>query len=308
MVKVAIAGATSAIAQDVIEGILAKNKHEPVAEPEANGVHWIQVDYHSNESLQEGLHGVEVVVCFYSGAEAVEAIEAQKRLIDACIAAGVKRYAPAEWASNCESSFSSYAFKKDVRKYLQEVNKERQVLEYTLFQPGLFLNYFAHPHQTTKHWSTTCMYIDLDNRRALCAGDGNYPITLTTVEDMAGVIAESLDYQGKWPVVGGMRGTHTTLAELIELAQAIRGPMKVETLSPQDLAAGELRASWYPIFEHRAITPSLQDQMSKNGTIEFLLSAADGSWAVSDEWNKLLPEYRFTTAEEYLRAVWEGKP
>lgn len=30
--------------------------------------------------------------------------------------------------------------------------------------------------------------------------------------------------------------------------------------------------------------------------------------AVSDEWNRLLPDYKFTQAEEFLADAWRGKP
>jgi hypothetical protein len=66
-------------------------------------------------------------------------------------------------------------------------------------------------------------YVDFENRKAILVDDGNYKITLTTVQDMAGVVAEALDYPGEWPVVGGITGCEVTLAEVIQLGEDIRG-------------------------------------------------------------------------------------
>jgi hypothetical protein len=41
--------------------------------------------------------------------------------------------------------------------------------------------------------------------------------------------------------------------------------------------------------------------------IGFLLSGIHSAWAVSDEWNRLLPDYKFEGAEEFLEKHWKGK-
>ncbi len=48
--------------------------------------------------------------------------------------------------------------------------------------------------------------------------------------------------------------------------------------------------------------------MLKTVLIGMLLSSAKGAWDVSDEFNRLLPDYKFTQAEDFLTQVWEGKP
>lgn len=66
-------------------------------------------------------------------------------------------------------------------------------------------------------------YVDFENRRALLVDDGDYKISLTTVQDMAGIVAEALDYPGQWPTIGGFSGSEITLAELIQLGEETRG-------------------------------------------------------------------------------------
>jgi hypothetical protein len=45
---------------------------------------------------------------------------------------------------------------------------------------------------------------------------------------------------------------------------------------------------------------------SKNVTREYVKSLAAGGWSISDEWNRLLPDYKFISAEEYLSNVWKA--
>lgn len=55
-----------------------------------------QVDYQKVESLTAALDGVNVVLSFIVTIADKDNI-AQKTLIDACIKAGVRRFAPSEW-------------------------------------------------------------------------------------------------------------------------------------------------------------------------------------------------------------------
>ncbi|KAH6975167.1 hypothetical protein BKA56DRAFT_490115 [Ilyonectria sp. MPI-CAGE-AT-0026] len=309
MVKVVIAGATSVVAREVIDKIIAKNKHEVVGlsrNSGDDGIKWVQVDYQSQDSLVNVLEGADTVLCFFSGTTMADT---QKNIIDAAIKAGVRRFAPSEWGtSKSNGGVAFYAFKDEVRAHLEKVNAEKKVLEYTLFQTGLFTDYFGHPYGTTRHLKPIQMYVDFNNRRAIAVGDGDSPVTLTTVNDIASVVTEAIDYPGEWPVTGGISGTQTTVGGLIRLGEKLRGDFTVDKLALEDLEAGELKSSWYPLIDHHGVPEDLRDQMSKGATIEFVRAGAMGTWSVSDEWNRLLPDYRFTSAEEYLTNVWEGKP
>jgi hypothetical protein len=55
------------------------------------------VDYQDLDSLTEALEGVDVVLSFILPFADKDNV-AQKTLIDACIKAGVRRFAPSEWA------------------------------------------------------------------------------------------------------------------------------------------------------------------------------------------------------------------
>ncbi|OCL11821.1 NmrA-like family protein-like protein [Glonium stellatum] len=315
MVKVAIAGGSGNVASEIIDGILAKSKHEVVVLTRQNtlkntvaGIQYVIVDYFDKEHLVTTLRGIDVVLSFLVVHTDIGNV-VQRNLIDACIEAGVKRFAPSEWAVKNNSGISSYENKDEVAKYLAEINKDKKVLEYCLFQPSFFLDYFAHPYSCAKTLITWPFFIDYENRRAMILEDGLQPIALTCIEDVAAVVAEALDYEGEWPAVGGMRGTSTTLRELITLGEELRGgPFEIERVSAADIEAGQLKTSWVPPMTHPVIPVEEREVFSKEFVIMLMLGILRGAWDVSDEWNKLLPQYEFTSAEEYLRKAWEGKP
>jgi hypothetical protein len=37
-----------------------------------------------------------------------------------------------------------------------------------------------------------------------------------------------------------------------------------------------------------------------------LIAMTRGVWTVSDEWNKIFPDYKFTKVEELLKEAWKG--
>jgi uncharacterized protein YbjT (DUF2867 family) len=73
-------------------------KATPHPDLEKQGVSVVKVDYSDKEALTTLLTGVDVVLSFVIAASDPTG-ETQKNLIDASIAAGVKRFAPSEWSS-----------------------------------------------------------------------------------------------------------------------------------------------------------------------------------------------------------------
>ncbi|KAF7588116.1 hypothetical protein BBP40_006149 [Aspergillus hancockii] len=248
--------------------------------------------------------GIETVLLFLSILDPDSMVRLQKNLINAAIQAGVRRFTPSEGGSRGSGGMALYRYKDAVREYLETVNCDEKTLEYYLFQPGYFTNYFGWPHSTTKHFTMTQTYIDLDARHAILIGDGNYEITLTTVQDLGGIVADALDYPGEWPVEGGIRGSQITMGDLLRLGERLRGPFTVERVTPEER---EFKTDWYPIVQHPSISKDRVDEISKMVTLDFVQGAWKGGWSVSDEWNKLLPNYQFTSVEAYLEALWKGE-
>lgn len=76
----------------------------------------------------------------------------------------------------------------------------------------------------------------------------------------------------------------------------------------EDLEAGILKTSWTLEMHHSSVAEDQAANFLKSVLIGTLLSGAKGAWAVSDEFNRILPDYKFTQIEGFLAKVWEGKP
>lgn len=110
------------------------------------------------------------------------------------------------------------------REYLEGINKDTKVLEYCLFQPGLFTNYLITPHKTAKYLDMFGTPYDLNTRRMLLVeGGDDSVVTFTTVADFAQVVAKAVEYEGVWPIVGGIAGTQMTIGQLVALGEKVRG-------------------------------------------------------------------------------------
>ncbi|KAL2810279.1 NmrA-like family-domain-containing protein [Aspergillus granulosus] len=331
MVKIAIAGGSGNVASEVISVLVATRKHEifvlsrKATEKYIEGVTWIKADYNSVEKLAQVLEGVHTLLSFVIEQDGTES-PIQKRLITAAVQAGVKRFAPSEWATSTTEYLPWYSYKAEIRRYLAELNKNKkvcfqpgvnslasidlkQVLEYTLFQPGLFANYLTRPYKTSTYLHQMETPIDFEKRRAiLLEGDDDGIITLTTVQDFAAIVAHAIEYDGEWPTVSGIRGSILSVRELIALGEKIRGPFNIERIKAADFEAGTWETSWIPRVDHPSIPPEQVEFFSKLGVAGITRAISSGAFAVSDEWNKLVPEYEFTRVEPFLEGVWDGKP
>ncbi|KAK4501345.1 hypothetical protein PRZ48_007153 [Zasmidium cellare] len=269
-------------------------------------VTWVQTDYQDIPQLEEILREVHTVLSFITTQSDPENT-VQKNLIDAAIQAGVKRFAPSEWATSNFDHMPWYQGKAVIREYLQEINKERKVLEYSLFIPGLFTNYFAHPHPSAKHFKSFETHIDFQNCRALVLEGGEDDrITLTTAQDLASVVVKAIEYEGEWPIVGGITGTELSIRELLEIGERVRGkPFNITTLSRVDLEAGLTKSSWLPAIDHPGMPDA--EALASKLTAGMILAIEAGALDTSDEWNRVFPEYDFTQAEEFLEGVWRGR-
>ncbi|KAL3483955.1 hypothetical protein BJX62DRAFT_244385 [Aspergillus germanicus] len=181
MVRVAIAGGTGNVAREVIDRIVAKKSHEVVVlsrqAPTNTGddtIKWLQVDYESKASLVQAFKGVDTVFSFLAIPDPASMVRLQKNIINAAIEAGVRRFAPSEWGSTTRARMEIYGYKDENRQYLADINKHNKRLEYCLFQPGYFTNYFGNPYSTTTHFAMSATYVDFENRKVILVDDAGF--------------------------------------------------------------------------------------------------------------------------------------
>lgn len=118
---------------------------------------------------------------------------------------------------------AAYAFKDEIHDHLKELNAEKPVLEYCLFQTGLFMNYTVWPHVTAKYLFITCVGFDVETGNAVMVEEGEDLRVFTLVQDVAKVVAAAIDYERKWPEVGGIVGSKIKVKDLVKLLEKHAG-------------------------------------------------------------------------------------
>ena len=98
------------------------------------------------------------------------------------------------------------------------------------------MNYLTHPYKSSKHVYPIQTPIDVGNRRILMVEDSDdVCITFTTVKDLVNVVVKAVEYEGVWPLVGGIKGDEITIGDLIKLGERARSEFEVETVLRSDL-------------------------------------------------------------------------
>jgi hypothetical protein len=69
-----------------------------------------------------------------------------------------------------------------------------------------------------------------------------------------------------------------------------------------------VKSSWLPKAEHPSLSPEHVEELATSFLAGILLGVSAGAFSVSDEWNQLLSDYRFTPAGEFLSEAWRDKP
>ncbi|GKZ23763.1 hypothetical protein AbraIFM66951_000582 [Aspergillus brasiliensis] len=142
---VAIAGASGALGPHVLEALvnagfrvsILTRSRKPGAY--ASNINVFEVDFNSVKSLTAALEGVDAIVSTVG----IAAIENQTVLIDAAIAAGVKRFIPSDYGNVTTNpkleNFPIYNPMFKVRNYLQEKAAAGE-LSWTVLACGAFLD------------------------------------------------------------------------------------------------------------------------------------------------------------------------
>jgi hypothetical protein len=82
---------------------LILTRSDPSSKTTLPGVSYAQTDYTNVDELTKLFQGTHTVLSFLAAFDQESGIAAQKCMIDACVKAGVKRFAPSEWVMYIQS-------------------------------------------------------------------------------------------------------------------------------------------------------------------------------------------------------------
>ncbi|CAI7657396.1 unnamed protein product [Penicillium glandicola] len=147
-IKVAIAGASGNLGPAILKELLAAGFDVTVLTRQGGDktfdsrAHVAQVDYESLDSLTAALAGQDAVVNTLNVGAVPKSTHL--RLVDAAVAAGVKRFIPSEYGCDTTSPLTSklpvFADKVSIAEYLQSV-AQTSGLSYSLLITGPFLDW-----------------------------------------------------------------------------------------------------------------------------------------------------------------------
>lgn len=217
MVKtVAIAGAGD-VAKYVVEEldqkghkvvVLSRAKRDWFADRQVE----IRVTDYTIDSLTPLLKDVDVLISllhdngpFYN--------EAHLAMISACNSSGrCKRFIPSECGGNIEEFPQHPLFYVPTHGAIRKVLAAQTTLEYTLFNIGWFMDYFAPGHTYMKPlpgiWP-----LDLVKKELRLLGTGDEPVTFTAARDAGRALAHLVDVP-KWETYTYIAGETTTWNEI----------------------------------------------------------------------------------------------
>lgn len=308
MVTVALVGASSGFGRTMLMTFIHhnNNKHKLVLlsrseQPEfaAQGVDVRPVDYNNHAQLVQALEGVHTVLSVIGGSpEAIR--DAQLALLPACKEAGVKRFAPSEYAGTTNEGIDLYAGKKEVWQATQKSG-----LEYTSFSCGLFMSVLATgtPKPLTeigqregrktgeeealaglRPWNYV---VNMKAGTADYPGDGTAPMCWTDMRDIALFIFCALDLE-KWPETLAMRGDVKSFKEIVEIGEKVQ------------------RRKWLTRNNSIAELEGKVDDPGKRFYNQTRLAFARGMGMVGEELNQEFPDVRPVTCEEFIEKWWSG--
>lgn len=102
-----------------------------------------------------------------------------------------------------------------------------------MFYPGWFLDFYGIPYIETE-MAPFPFAVDLDNKVAAIPGTRNVPVVFTYTQDIAQVVAASMDLK-TWPEDSYIIGDKMSFNELLAVAEEVRGALLFTRNSPRFL-------------------------------------------------------------------------
>ncbi|KAM0277409.1 hypothetical protein ACHAO9_012572 [Fusarium lateritium] len=311
MVNVAVAGGTGGVGRSIVDALRMDGKHKTViltrkAPDQLDlGVPIIAVDYDSISDLQAVLeeHEIQVVI----SALAMHIIGVGKSQINLIQAAEnstfTKRFVTSTWAARAPTEYLSllpHGF-QHIESYAK---LEQTGLEWTAFNLGWFLDYFAMPHVDTYIPQTTFV-VDMANKHASIPGDGQQAMTFTYTKDVAKFVVAALDLP-KWERDTYIIGDKMTWEEFVKLAEEARGgPFTVTYDSVAKLKAGEVTELPGQVAAYHYFPKEWAQKLFS--VFGFWVTESIFDFPEHKALNHHFPDIKVTTVKELLSNAWQGK-
>ncbi|KFY26669.1 hypothetical protein V493_03940 [Pseudogymnoascus sp. VKM F-4281 (FW-2241)] len=236
--NVAIAGASGALGTLILQALIESKifnvavltRHSSDAQfPES--VRVIRVDYASIPELTKALTGQDAVV----SAVTTAAMDTQVALIEASIAAGVKRLIPSEFSSNIGNPKSAtlpvYQSKIEVHQLLKRLASDHPLFTYTLMRNGPFLD-----------WCLALgFFVDFKSKTTPYYDGGDRPFSTTTLATIGKAVVGVLQHRDETRNrVVFVHDLITTQRKLVAIAEKL-APGR--TWTPVDVSTADMVAA-----------------------------------------------------------------
>jgi NADH dehydrogenase len=150
------------------------------------GVALVEGDLKDATSLERACKGMDAVVSTASasisrqGGDSIETVDrdGQKRLVDAAKAAGVSRFVYISFSTNMTTEAPLTSIKREVEQYIKGSG-----LGYTILRCGFLMEVMVHP----------VVGFDYANGKAVVYGTGETRLSLVSMDDVARLVALSLE-------------------------------------------------------------------------------------------------------------------
>jgi hypothetical protein len=260
-----------------------------------------EVDYASHSSLVQALQGVHTVLSFIGGS-ASALRDSQLALVSAAQEAGVKRFAPSEFALRGGGyDLDLYAGKREVWDAVVASG-----MEYTRFSCGIFMGLLATGTSKgitdvgakegagsgeeealagLRPWN---FVVNVRAGTADLPGDGRVKVVFTDTRDVARFVEKALGME-RWPEELGMRGDLMDWREVIGVLEDIQGRkflVKENSVEDMERVAREVEG--------------------KRFYNQVRVALVKGESVVGDELNQAFPEIESMDVKIFARKWWEG--
>ncbi|KIY00987.1 uncharacterized protein Z520_03653 [Fonsecaea multimorphosa CBS 102226] len=188
--NIALAGATGTLGTAILQTLLSSGDffvtvltQKTFDQDFPPSVKVISINYESGDSISAALQGQDVLISCLGTA----AIAKQRLLIDAAIAANIKRFIPSEFGSDLQNlkarSLPNYRQKAAIEDYLTDRSREGR-MTYTLIYNGAFLD-----------WAIKAgLLIDLRGHKVTLYDGGDRPVSATRLSTVGKAVVGVLNH------------------------------------------------------------------------------------------------------------------